>query len=533
MRTLRTPTLPLLNLLPARSSRLALFLFLTLLSVPQIHADGTRRPLNAKRTSAWEKPLASLGMPLVRVGLMRFSAPALTLYADPGAGLQGPDGHEIAAGMGPWTLTLTPDGIHAVDASGHEMGVAGSGACWRLQSQDGATRLGIALPGKRLRFYRGCLEIGASGGRLRAIDEVDLEDYVRGVIAGEMGAHAPLEALKAQAVASRTYALHSLGHWPAAGYDLRDTTDSQVYNGIDSETPATDRAVRETSGLILTMDGRPIAAMFCADCGGVTAPGASPDDLPRSVNDAEAHGPPDSPHPAPWTRTYTPERLAALLGKVPQACAPGMLEAIRVVETDVSGRARRLQLTWRPVVKPAPEPLLPPIEPSVSPPANGDKETPPTVQEPDESPPSAKKATPKTKQKPQNLPPPVLREIGANTLRTLLGVDTLRSTLFTVRRSENGAFVFTGRGWGHGRGLCQVGAIALAAPPYAYDFRAILQHYYAGARLTRVDFAEGEGDPADTESIRQQENRGSSSAAKEPRRPDPAVKDRKAAPYGR
>ena len=84
------------------------------------------------------------------------------------------------------------------------------------------------------------------------------------------------------------------------------------------------------------------------------------------------------------------------------------------------------------------------------------------------------------------LPPPVVRQINANTLRMLLGVDTLRSTLFTVRHDASGAFVFEGRGWGHGRGMCRVGAMALAAPPYNEDFRTILLHYYAGATLPQA-----------------------------------------------
>jgi stage II sporulation protein D len=85
--------------------------------------------------------------------------------------------------------------------------------------------------------------------------------------------------------------------------------------------------------------------------------------------------------------------------------------------------------------------------------------------------------------------------IAANSLRTLLGPDTLRSTLFTVRRDTGGQFVMEGRGWGHGHGMCQTGAIALAARGAAWD--VILLRYYAGARLTKMQTEEGEAEGGD------------------------------------
>jgi len=447
--------------------------------------------------------------PLIRVGLMRFAgASALTLMAEPGARLLGPDGRERAAGMGPWTITVSGAGAEAVDAQGRSLGLAG--ASWRLQSEDAETVLSIAPPGGRPRRYRGSLDIRLVGGRLQAVNEVSLETYLRGVVASEIGASAPLEALKAQAVAARTFALRSQGKWMTQGYDLRDSTDSQAYGGADAETPESDRAVRETSGLILTIADQPIWAMFCADCGGVTAPGATPEDCPRSVVDADAHLH-NTPHHV-WTLRFTPERLASLLRRDPALRCAGQLTEVSALATDVSGRVRRLRLVW--------QPPLPSIKnPS---PATGDK-TPETV--PTEAPvpdflgeygpiplePPADMLPDSGTESPApsaQRPAPIVREIGGNTLRTLLGVDTLRSTLFKVRREPDGAFLFEGKGWGHGRGLCQQGAIAMAAGPSASDFRAILRRYYAGAALTYVRYRSAEEEESALHPVPPPKNRG-------------------------
>jgi stage II sporulation protein D len=435
----------------------------------------------ALRLSAAEAQESAAKM---RVGLGRFaSAPELVLRAEPGARLLDGEGHECAAGGGPFVLRRTGGDVTARDAQGRLLGTAGSGTYWRLQSDEGATVLTISTPKGAKHRYRGELEVGTEKGRLRIVNEVSLEDYVRGVIGPEMGSRAPLEALKAQAVASRTFALSSLGRWTSDGYDLRDSTDSQVYSGVEAERPECDRAVRETSGLILSVGGHAIAAYFCADCGGFTAPGDTPEECPHAVSDADAHGAPDKPLPPTWSLTFTSAKLSGLFAR---SGPPGMVLAlVAVTETDVSGRARKLRLTWIPA----------------SSTRKLGKTTPPTPQGTDAGPPletafpteSRKREKPvKQGTSPEEPLPPgaVTRDLSTATLRSLLGANTLRSTLFTVRRNAEGTFVFEGRGWGHGRGLCQVGAMALAIAPHSLDFRAILHRYYAGATLAPLSRTE-------------------------------------------
>nr|MDQ3743435.1 SpoIID/LytB domain-containing protein [Acidobacteriota bacterium] len=121
--------------------------------------------------------------------------------------------------------------------------------------------------------YRGRLEVFANThGTLTVVNVVSLEDYVRGVVPNELspGGWPQLEALKAQAVAARTYAVSNLGRFAAQGFDLTPDTRSQVYGGRSTEHPLTDRAVRETAGRIATYKGVPINALYTSTCGGRT-----------------------------------------------------------------------------------------------------------------------------------------------------------------------------------------------------------------------------------------------------------------------
>jgi len=118
--------------------------------------------------------------------------------------------------------------------------------------------------------YRGRIEVFANRrGSLTVVNVIALEDYVRGVVPNELSFPA-LEALKAQAVAARTYALKNRGQFAPEGFDLLPTTRSQVYRGLSSETPLTTRAVDETRGIIATYNGEPINALYTSTCGGRT-----------------------------------------------------------------------------------------------------------------------------------------------------------------------------------------------------------------------------------------------------------------------
>lgn len=133
------------------------------------------------------------------------------------------------------------------------------------------------------RPYRGRIEVFTNlRGSLTVVNELGLEDYVRGVVANELspGGYPAIEAQKAQAIAARTYALKNRGQFMAQGFDILPTTRSQVYRGLTSENPLSTRAVDETRGMIATYQGEPINALYTSTCGGRT------EDSEKIFNDA-------------------------------------------------------------------------------------------------------------------------------------------------------------------------------------------------------------------------------------------------------
>ena len=154
---------------------------------------------------------------------------------------------------------------------------AGAGAVRPLLDVRAPVTLAPADSQQFVRFnekpYRGRLEVFANArGSLTVVNVVGLEDYVRGVVPNELspGAYPAIEALKAQAVAARTYALKHLGQFAREGYDLLPDTRSQVYGGLSTERPLADRAVAETRGRVLTHKGEAIDAVYTSTCGGRT-----------------------------------------------------------------------------------------------------------------------------------------------------------------------------------------------------------------------------------------------------------------------
>ncbi len=127
----------------------------------------------------------------------------------------------------------------------------------------------ITIEGTR---YRGSLQVRINGNRFNVINMVDIEEYLRGVVPAEMGGtlYPQIEALKAQAVAARTYVYYNMNQFKSLGFDICASQSCQVYKGMNVEQDRTDRAVEATKGEILTYRGKPINALFTAFCGGQT-----------------------------------------------------------------------------------------------------------------------------------------------------------------------------------------------------------------------------------------------------------------------
>ena len=255
---------------------------------------------------------------------------------------------------------------------------------------------------------------------LRLIEELPLDDYVAGVLSGELPTSFPPEAQKAQAVAARTYALvkkiESEGN--GRSFHLGANVLSQVYSGA-APNPAARAAAAATRGEVLVRGNEPVEAFFHSACGGRTERGldALGRDLPYLVSVPCGYC-----HDAPGVR-WTLVRRGAELGKALGLAGP--VTALRVTEHTASGRVARVEVQ-----------------------VNGQR-----------------------------------LGMAAADLRQRLGWSKLPSLAFEVKE-KGGTFTFTGRGQGHGAGLCQWGAAGMARQGKGY--REILLHYYPGTELAKL-----------------------------------------------
>jgi stage II sporulation protein D len=240
-----------------------------------------------------------------------------------------------------YTVKRGSDGLVLRDATGTSIGTTPGPL--RVDAPVGqALRLmGTSVPGVTNGLYRGSLLISASGSRLIAVNALDLEDYVRGVVSGESPAAWPTEALKAQAVAARTYAITT----DAGGglFDQYADTRSQVYRGVSAEAPSTDAAVAATTGQVVTYGGRPVTTYFFSTSGGETEDiensfvGSQPQPWLKAVDD-----PFDNVSPkhrwAPFR--FTASQIKSKLHRYLR----GSFKRIKVVQRGVSPRVVRAQV---------------------------------------------------------------------------------------------------------------------------------------------------------------------------------------------
>jgi stage II sporulation protein D len=270
------------------------------------------------------------------------------------------------------------------------------------------------------------------GARTDIIASVDLESYVRGVLPSEMPPSWPLEALKAQAIAARTFALYrrAIQLKAHAPYDVASDVSDQVYKtpmseGTESKLTSVEQAIRETTGVILKdQHGSPLAAYFHADCGGHTEEAQAVWGHGANLGTAVDSGCPMNPI-ANWSISLKPQMLADQVRvhlALPHQLA--LLDVQSIGHTP-SGRVDRVRLTW------------------------DDGTT---------------------------------NELQAHLFRSIVGYDHLKSTQFQISKGPTGDYVFTGRGYGHGVGLCQWGARGLAQQGRTY--RQILAHYYPKALIS-------------------------------------------------
>ncbi len=268
-------------------------------------------------------------------------------------------------------------------------------------------------------FYSGRLRIMKDENGLYVINYLPFERYIEGVVASELGEDWEPEALKAQAVISRTYATFYKTLNAKKDFYLTSSVLHQLYKGANTD-PLITYAVKSTEGEILTYKNLPIKAFFHATCVGKTEIPEEvwSESLPylKSVDCNTKNAPYTN-----WQRRFSLDKIGGRLGI-------SGLKDIKISSYTVTGRVRTLKL----------------------------------ISEGNKSVDSAK-------------------EIRAPELRKLLGFEELPSTRFSLSKSGKN-MIFTGRGYGHGVGLSQWGALAMAKE--GKNYREILRHYYPGATLT-------------------------------------------------
>lgn len=273
------------------------------------------------------------------------------------------------------------------------------------------------------RWFRGRTLVIPTEKGLTAVNWVDIEEYLYSVIGGEMDANWPQAALKAQAIAARTYALYEREKQRNNPiYDVGDTPDRwQIYKGVSSEAAGTYAAVDATAGLVLTYQNQIILSVFHSCSGGHTENvedvWGSRKPYLRAVPDFDLNINQQNTRDCNWTKTFSPSQISAMIpgvGKVkdmvPETFSPfRSVTALKIV---------------------------------------GDRGT---------------------------------KVLQREEVRTGL---KLRSTRFSISKGADGSFVLQGLGYGHGIGMSQWGAYNLARRGASH--LQILGHYYQGVALTPI-----------------------------------------------
>lgn len=267
--------------------------------------------------------------------------------------------------------------------------------------------------------YRGIVDlIDAGGGKFHVINILDLEKYVRGVLYHEITDEWPMEAMKAQAVAVRTYAKYQMLENHDMLFDVTSDIYSQVYGGKSAERYRTNLAARKTEGEYLTYKSRILPAYFHSNSGGHT----------EDVRELWKHDLPPlygvkSPYSVDqpgynWKRNFRSSDVQKKLNE--NGFNFGLIKDIRISSRTASGRAKQLIITTR------------------------DGKT---------------------------------QSISAKKFRDIVGPNIIRSNLYEIEM-KGYFFDLIGHGWGHGVGMCQWGANKMAFKGFSYE--EILAYYYPG-----------------------------------------------------
>ena len=263
------------------------------------------------------------------------------------------------------------------------------------------------------RNYGGAISFRVNNKKLDIVNRVDMDEYLKGVLPKEMSPSFPMESLKAQALCSRSFAINNYNKFIKNGYNLDDTTRSQVYYGKDVEEKTTNKAVEETIGQVIKYDGKVAETIFCASSGGYTVASSEAwggNSVPYLISKED----PYSVHP--WNYELKNSDLKKL-----------NLTDVFSVSLDYNNSNRVNNLTF-----------------------------------------STSKGDVKIK---------------ATDFRKKIGNTIIKSTLFDVNVIGNKVFV-SGKGYGHGVGMSQYGAVEMAKK--GSNYKDIIEFYFPGTNIEKI-----------------------------------------------
>ncbi len=318
----------------------------------------------------------------------------------------------------------------SVKASGSDIILDGKALeVWELVFDSNAPLEIIA--GSSKKKVRGEAKVRVEGGKLRVINELNIEDYLMSVVPNESRASWPMETLKAQAVAARTYAFYLNQHRQNKRYDLRDDPRSQCYGGVDTEHERSSKAVQDTEGVIMIHKGRPVFAEYSSNSGGHTADvrtlfndrskpylAGKNDPLSLGATDGTAN----------WSEQFTISEIESALRRATPVRCKG-LEAVKIIKRGPSGRVMKIRFDCD----------------------NGSH---------------------------------FIRD--TKTVRRFLCSKKglrLKEILVDIQKTGENTYYIEGHGWGHGRGLSQWGANFMGKNGSVYQ--DVLTFYYTNTEVVK------------------------------------------------
>lgn len=342
----------------------------------------------------------------------------------------------------------------------------------RIYPNEGKSPALFRINGDSKKVYRGGVEVlRQTGSDMTVINVLPIEEYLYGVVPGEIGASSPTEALKAQAVAARTYTINNLSKYKHLNFNLCATTYSQVYKGYSVEHPATNKAIEDTKGEIVTYNGKPASVFYFSSSGGKTEDVKNvwgSDGYPYLVSVDDLYESGTSWH-YNWQVSYTAQKIGEVmtsrgfnLGNIVGVYITKRSEAGRAIELVVKGTKDErvytnsntraflsLDSQWFDITTDSDISVLSENGSTVNTQLNGKK---------------------------------VLTASGTSTLNTtgslsIVGSNDSKKKVPTVPTT----YIFTGKGWGHGVGMSQEGAKGMAKEGYTY--KEILTHYFTGTEV--------------------------------------------------